>query len=144
MTKEKLIENLNKDLAGELQAIIMYLTYGASVSGPHRPGLRNFFVSEIADETRHAQFLADKVYSLGGTPTTEPRAVPPADDAKTMLENVLKAEEQAIKDYKKRAEQAKEYGDVGLSTHLENIIEDETTHYEETEKILRGWGNKAN
>jgi hypothetical protein len=26
-----------------------------------------------------------------------------------------------------------------LATHLENIVEDETGHFEETEKILRGW-----
>lgn len=26
-----------------------------------------------------------------------------------------------------------------LATHLETIVEDETSHYEETEKILRGW-----
>lgn len=26
-----------------------------------------------------------------------------------------------------------------LAMHLETIVEDETSHYEETEKILRGW-----
>lgn len=26
-----------------------------------------------------------------------------------------------------------------LATHLETIVEDETAHFEETEKILRGW-----
>jgi len=144
MTKQKLIDNLNQDLAGEMQAIIMYLNYGATVSGPHRPGLRNFFLQEIPDETRHAQFLADKIYSLGGEPTTTPREVPVASNAKEMLENVLAAEKQAIADYKKRAEEAKAYGDVGLSTHLETIVEDETAHYEETEKILRGWGEAEN
>lgn len=139
MTKKKLIENLNEDLAGELQAIIMYLTYGAAVSGPHRPALRQFFLSEIPDETGHAQFLADKIVSLGGIPNTTPRSVPKADTPKKMLENVLKAEEQAIADYKKRAEEAAEYGDKGLATRLETIVEDETTHFEETNKILKGW-----
>jgi hypothetical protein len=33
---------------------------------------------------------------------------------------------------------------VGLSTHLETIVEDETAHFEETEKILRGWGEAEN
>ena len=56
-----------------------------------------------------------------------------------MLENVLKAEEQAIADYKKRAEEAAEFGDKGLATRLETIVEDETSHYEETWKILKGW-----
>jgi bacterioferritin len=56
-----------------------------------------------------------------------------------MLENVLAAERQAISDYKERSEQALELGDKGLATRLETIVEDETSHFEETEKILRGW-----
>jgi len=139
MSKKALIEALNGDLAGELQAVIMYVNYSAAVTGPHRPMLRQFFTAEIPDELGHAQFLADKIASLGGKPTTTPRPVPPAASAKRMLENVLAAEKQAIADYKARAEQAAEFGDKGLATHLETIVEDETGHFEETEKILRGW-----
>ncbi|HEY0867938.1 MAG TPA: ferritin-like domain-containing protein [Fimbriimonas sp.] len=139
MEKGQLIEGLNSDLAGELQAVIMYITYAAEVTGPHRPVLRQFFQSEIPDEQGHAQFLADKIASLGGTPTTTPKPVPHAATAKEMLENVAKAEEEAIRNYKQRSEQAAEYGDKGLATHLETIVEDETGHYEETVKILRGW-----
>ena len=139
MKKKQLIAALNGDLAGEYQAILMYVTYAASVTGPHRPVLKQFFAAEIPEELAHAQFLAEKVASLGGTPTTEPRPVPATDDPRQMLVNVLKAEEKAIADYKLRAEQAAALGDKGLATHLETIVEDETGHYEETEKILRGW-----
>lgn len=139
MKKPDLVKALNGDLANELQAVIMYTTYAAAVTGPHRPMLRQFFTAEIPEELAHAQFLADKIASLGGKPTTTPSAVPAATTAKQMLENVLAAEEQAIADYKRRAEQAAAYGDKGLATHLETIVEDETGHYEETEKILRGW-----
>ncbi len=139
MTKKALINALNEDLAGEFQAILMYVTYAAAVSGPHRPTLKTFFTNEIPDELLHAQFLADKIASLGGQPTTKPRPVPDANDPKQMLENVLEAEKKAIKDYKQRAEQADQYGDKGLATRLETIIEDETGHFEETQKMLRGW-----
>jgi bacterioferritin len=139
MNREALVAALNQDLAGELQAVTMYVAYAAAVTGPHRPMLRQFFSAEIPDELAHAQFLADKIASLGGQPTTTARPVPVAATAKQMLENVLAAEKQAIADYKARAEQAAAYGDKGLATHLETIVEDETGHYEETEKILRGW-----
>lgn len=139
MSKEDLIKALNEDLAGEYQAIIMYATYAASVTGPHRPMLKQFFGAEIPEELMHAQFLADKVASLGGTPTTTPRPVPQTSDPRQMLQNVLEAERNAIADYKARAEQAAELGEKGLTTHLEAIVEDETSHFEETEKILRGW-----
>ncbi len=139
MTKKELIQGLNEDLAGEYQAIVMYTTYAAAVTGPHRPMLKQFFAAEVPEELAHAQFLADKIASLGGQPTTEPRPVPVTTEAKKMLQNVLAAEKKAIADYKKRAEQAAKFGDKGLATHLETIVEDETGHYEETEKILRGW-----
>jgi bacterioferritin len=139
MTRHDLVTRLNEDLAGEYQAIIMYVTYAAAVTGPHRPTLKAFFESEIPGELAHAQFLAEKISSLGGTPTTAPRPVPPAGDAKQMLVNVLEAEKKAIADYKARAEEAAAAGDKGLATHLETIVEDETGHFEETEKILRGW-----
>jgi bacterioferritin len=139
MTRQDLAGKLNEDLAGEYQAIIMYLTYAATVTGPHRPTLKQFFESEIAGELAHAQFLAEKIASLGAAPTTTPRAVPAATDARQMLSNVLEAERQAIADYKARAEEAAAAGEKGLATHLETIVEDETGHFEETEKILRGW-----
>ena len=39
MDKKKLIANLNEDLAGELGAIIQYVTYAAKATGPYRPQL---------------------------------------------------------------------------------------------------------
>ena len=96
----------------------------SSVTGPHRPMLRQFFSAEVPDELAHAQFLADKISSLGGRPTTEPRKVPAAADAHAMLENVLAAEKQAIADYKARAEQAAAFGDKGLATHEEVAVAD--------------------
>lgn len=139
MDRKKLIEKLNGDLAGELQAVIMYTVYAAQVKGPYRPQLVSFFQAEIPEEQGHAQFLADKIVALGGVPTTEPRPVPPASDAKEMLENVLAAEKEAIADYSARVDQAEEAGERGLAIQLEDIVMDETSHYEETKKLLDGW-----
>lgn len=139
MDKQLLIAHLNEDLAGELQAIIQYLTYASKVSGPYRPQLQQFFIQEVADEQMHAQFLANKVVALGGEPTTEPRPVPPASTNREMLQAVLDAETQAVKDYTKRAEEAEAFGDKGLAVQLEDMVRDETDHREETERILKDW-----
>jgi bacterioferritin len=139
MKKKELINCLNQDLAGEFQAVLMYTVYSAQVKGPYRPQLVQFMQAEIADELLHAQFLADKIVSLGGIPTTEPRPVPPAASAKAMLQNIARAEEQAIADYVARSEQAREAGEVGLAVQLENMVQDETGHYEETKKLLEDW-----
>lgn len=136
---ETLVKELNGDLANEYQAIIMYTTYSAQVKGPQRPQLVEFFQSEIPDERGHAQFLADKVVALGGMPNTRPSPVPTAETSKEMLERVLEAEKTAVADYSERTEQAREVGEIGLALQLENMIVDETTHYEETKKLLEEW-----
>lgn len=141
MDKETLIKGLNEDLSHEYEAVIMYTTYAALVSGRHRRELRAFFEAEIPDELQHAQFLSNKISALDGKPITKPADVSQTDDPKTMLENVLKAESETIERYVERRKQAEEYGDYGLVNDLEDIISDETNHKEETQKILRGhWG----
>lgn len=139
MSDEALIKALNEDLANEYQAVIMYTTYSAQVKGPYRLQLVGFFQGEVPDEQGHAQYLADKIVALGGVPTTNPAPVPPAETPREMLENVMEAEKKAIAGYSKRAEQAKEAGQVGLAVQLEDMVVDETGHYEETKKLLDEW-----
>jgi len=139
MNKDAMIQRLNEDLAGELGAIVQYITYAAKATGPFRPELSKFFLAEVTDEQTHAQYLANKIVALGGEPTTAPREVAPAADNRTMLEAVLAAERRAIADYTQRAAEADEFGDKGLVVQLEDIISDETGHAEETERMLRDW-----
>jgi len=139
---ETLIDGLNHDLAGEYQVVLMYTQYAAKLTGPYRKELRALFLTEIADEQGHAQFLADKIAVLGGEPTTRPRLVPPADNPRTMLQAALDAEKQAIADYNQRIEQAEAFGDIGLKVDLENQVADKTRHKEEIERILAGWDQR--
>jgi bacterioferritin len=139
MDKQEMIKWLNDDLAGELGAIIQYITYAAKTTGPYRPQLSQFFLSEVPDEQTHAQYLANKIVALGGEPTTRAREVPTAKTNRDMVEAVREAEKRAVADYTKRAKQAEDLGDKGLVVQLEDIVNDETGHLEETERLLRDW-----
>ena len=139
MTKDELIEKLNGDLADELGAIIQYIIYAARATGPYRPQLAQFFLAEVADEQAHAQYLANKIAALGGTPTTTPRHVPLPDGDRAMLEEVVAAEQRATEAYVQRAKDAEEYGDKGLVVQLEDFIRAESSHVEETQRILEDW-----
>jgi bacterioferritin len=134
-----MIQKLNEDLAGELGAMIQYITYAAKATGPYRPELSKFFLAEVADEQTHASYLANKIVALGGEPTTTPRPVAQAKDNRAMLEAVLAAEKRAIADYTQRAKDAEDFGDKGMVVQLEDIVNDETGHAEETERMLRDW-----
>jgi bacterioferritin len=140
--RQALLAGLNHDLAGEYQAILMYVQYSAKLTGPYRRELRALFLAEIGDEQGHAQFLADKIAALGGEPTTRPRPVPPADQPREMLEQALAAEVLAIADYNARIRQAEAFGDFGLKVDLENQVADETRHKEELERIIAGWDER--
>lgn len=139
VTMKQLINGLNEDLSGEYNAVISYLTYSAKVTGPYRPQLVEFLQSEIPDEQRHAQYLADKISSLGGEPAVEPKPVKQSDDARQMLEYIYEAEAETVENYKVRRDQADALGETALVVQLEDMINDETTHRDEVKKMLDGW-----
>jgi bacterioferritin len=139
MDKKALIDNLNKDLADELSAIIQYITYAAKTTGPYRPELSAFsWVKSLMNRVM-LNFLANKIVAWGGEPTTIAGLVVPASNNREMLEAVLKAEKRAVAGYTQRAKEAEEFGDKGLVVQLEDMIRDETSHAEETERMLRDW-----
>jgi bacterioferritin len=137
--RDLLIRHLNSDLAGELQAIVMYIQYSALLRGLYRSELRKLFSSAIPDEIGHATRLADKIAILGGTPTTISRPVPRATGAYQILRNILEVEQRAINEYSERSVEAAAFGEIALKVELENIIVDETRHRDDIERILAGW-----
>ena len=79
----------------------------ATVSGIYRQVLKPFFESEISDEQGHALYLAEKIKTLGGTPTTIPLPVKQVEDVREMLESARQSEYETIKRYETRKEQAR-------------------------------------
>lgn len=138
VSEDEIVKHLNDALAYEYQAVMMYTTYAATVSGIHRGELRGFFQAEVADELDHAQFLADKIAALGGQPVTEARPFEVPDTPRGMLEAVEIAETEAIDRYTGLREKAEAFGDISLVNHLDDMITDETDHKEETQKLLKG------
>lgn len=137
--RQELIDGLNEDLRGEFQAVIMYRLYASMVQGPYRQELRAFFASEIPEELAHAQILADKISSLGGTPVAEPAPVPVVFEAKEMLQKALDAEVATLARYVKRRGQAEKAGEHGLVVQFDDIIADETNHRDELRQMLARW-----
>jgi bacterioferritin len=135
----ELIAGLNQDLSAEYQAVVMYRTYAALVSGPWRQELRAFFEKEIPDELGHAALLADRVVALGGTPSVTVGPVPIPRDAREMLENALQAEVDTIERYIRRIAQADACGELSIRVQLENLVVDESTHRDEIRRMLMDW-----
>jgi bacterioferritin len=139
MDKKTLIDHLNGDLAAELGAIIQFTIYAAKATGPYRPELANFFLTEVSDEQLHAQYLANKIVALGGEPTTIHRLVIVSDSNQENLETMLSDEKKIVKRYVERRGEAEAFGDYGLMVQIEDMIRDESNHAEEVERMLRNW-----
>ncbi|MYL32350.1 ferritin-like domain-containing protein [Pontibacillus yanchengensis] len=133
---QELIDGLNEDLAHEYAASIMYTYNAATVQGLYYQVLKPFFEGEIADEQGHALYLAEKIKTLGGTPTTKPAEVKQLSDVKDMLEEARRAEKDTIQRYETRKKQAEELGYTELVVKLDDMIADETGHMEEMERLL--------
>jgi bacterioferritin len=139
ISQDDFLAALNVDLAHEYSAVIAYRSYASQVQGQWRMELRQFFEQEIPDELGHAQILADKIVSLGGTPTTVPAPVKPANDAKQMLRNSLEDEIETIGRYVLRRKQAEALGHYGLAVSFDDLIRDESNHRDEIQLLLRRW-----
>ncbi|MBD1371063.1 ferritin-like domain-containing protein [Hazenella sp. IB182357] len=135
--KKQLLDGLNEDLAQELTAIHQYIYNAAVVTGLARLTLKDFFEAEASDEASHAQYLADKIATLGGEPVVNSYEVKRTRDVKEMLEVTLQAEIDTIKRYTERIQQAEACGEIELKIKLEDLIADETRHKEEMERLLQ-------
>ncbi len=137
MDKKTLIDHLNDDLAGELQAIIQYLQHSYLVKGLGRIPLHDLFEDISKAEMGHAETLAERIVAMGGVPTTKPKVINQSNDATEMVKFNLVREEEAIAGYSKRIKEAEEAGEIGTSLILENILVDEQGHWDSLSMLLR-------
>jgi bacterioferritin len=137
MDKKTLIEHLNQDLAGELQAIVQYLQHAYLVTGLDRPQLHDLWESFSKEEMKHAEMLAERIVAMGGRPTVHPRPIVEGNTIEEMLKADLDGEKQALVDYAKRIKEAEEAGEIGTALILEDILVDEQKHADELTMLLR-------
>ena len=137
MDKKTLIDHLNDDLAGELQAIVQYLQHSYLVKGLGRIPIHDLFEEISKDEMGHAESLAERIVAMGGVPTTKPKVINQTNDTVEMIKFNLVREEEALAGYAKRIKEAEEAGEIGTALILENILVDEQGHWDNLSMLLR-------
>ncbi len=136
MTKEELIDLLNKDLAKEYAAAVQYIQHASKVTGAEFQSIQKELVIHANEEIGHAVVLADQIAFLGGDPTVDVDERYVADDTKKMLKQDLDGELDAVKRYKERVSQAEEIGEYGLKRALEDILIMEEEHARDLQAAL--------
>ena len=134
--KKKLIELLNNDLALEYSAAIQYIQHAAVMSGAQYGDIIKELKVHATEEIQHAMALADQIDFLGGVPAIDIGKIHTSDDNVEMLKQDLEGEEDAIKRYKVRIEQAEEIKEFALAQQLRNILAMEQEHAMDLKQAL--------
>jgi len=136
ITREKLIELLNEDLAREYQAIIAYVIYSQTMKGAAYTAIADELEVHASEELSHALQIAKQIDYLNGTPVTTPKPVKTSDKAEDMLRFDLENEKETILAYRERIRQAEALGEFALSEVLRKIIAQEQEHLQDLADAL--------
>jgi bacterioferritin len=136
MASEKLLDLLNQAIARELQVSIQYMWQHVQWRG-----VKHFAVieelKEIAiQEMKHAEIIAERLFYLGGIPTTKPSPIFVGNNLKEMIEQDKKDEENAITLYKEIIRVAMDEGDFTTKKIFEDILKDEEEHHDTFTSLL--------
>jgi bacterioferritin len=128
VTRERLIELLNEDLAREYQAIIAYVNYSQVLKGAQYMKIAEELEVHAKEELAHALTIAKQIDYLGGMPTVTPKPVRTSEKAEDMLQFDLDAENETIKNYRERVRQCEALGEYAMAEHIREILVQEQEH----------------
>lgn len=128
VTRQQLIDRLNEDLSREYQAIIAYVVYSQTLKGPEYMSIAKELESHAKEELSHALRVAKHIDYLGGTATATPLPVKVSDDARVMLRADLDNENETVRNYTERVQQAESLREYAVAEDLREILRDEQDH----------------
>jgi bacterioferritin len=128
VTRERLIELLNEDLAREYQAIIAYVNYSQVLKGAQYMKIAAELEAHAKEELEHALVIAKQIDYLGGMPTVAPRPVKTSEKAEEMLRFDLDNENETVKNYRERVRQCEALGEFAMAEHIRAILVQEQDH----------------
>ena len=128
ITREKMVELLNEDLAREYQAIIAYTVYSQTIKGAAYTDIAAELAVHATEELSHAIQIAKQIDYFNGTPITVSLPVKMSGKAEDMLRFDLENEKETIIKYRQRIRQAEALGEFALSEVLRKIIAQEQEH----------------
>ncbi len=128
ITRERLIELLNEDLAREYQAIIAYVVYSQVIKGAQFMAIAKELEKHAKQELEHALIIAKQIDYLGGTPVVTPKAVRLSSKPEDLLGFDLQNETDTIRAYRDRVRQCEALGEFAMAEYIRDILKNEQEH----------------
>jgi bacterioferritin len=136
--KKKVIAQLNRILECELAGVVRYTHYSMMIFGYSRIPIVSWFQAEAAESLTHAQRAGELVTRLGGHPSLAigPLLETHEHDIGQILRETLQAEHVALGHYTELLSLVAGKN-VALEEYARDLIEQEETHIDEIDKMLR-------
>ena len=128
ISRAKLIELLNEDLAREYQAIIAYVVYSQVLKGAEYMNIAAELELHAAQELSHALIISKQIDYLGGMPCVSPKPVKTSAKAQEMLQFDLDNETETIRNYRERVRQCEALGEFAMAEQIRGILVNEQEH----------------
>ena len=136
---------LNRDLANEMNTMLMYMTDSLVVKGTESHDVKSVLSKFVKQDFKHAQRIAARIVDLEGTPQLMPlnllnnasiEARAPEDGAiKPALKDALEHELQAVIEYRNQIQNIG-FSDPATRLLLEEILTDKEHQAEEIRNLL--------
>jgi len=133
---ENLVELLNMDLELEYAAAIQYINHAAVMTGAAYGDIIKELKIHANEEVQHAMILSDQIDFLDGSPSVNVGKIMTSSNNDEMLQQDLDGEEDAIRRYKIRIEQAEELKEFALAQQLRTILATEQEHAVDLKQAL--------
>jgi bacterioferritin len=128
ISRDRLADLLNEDLAREYQAIIAYVVYSQVLTGAQYMDIAAQLEIHAKQELDHALTLSRQIDYLGKMPVVVPKPVRTSKDAKEMLRFDLENENETIRNYRDRVRQCEALGEYALAEQIRQILTQEQDH----------------
>ncbi len=138
MALKKLMELMNLGIARELQVSIQYMWQHVLVTGINGVVVKGIFKDIAITEMKHAEEIAERLASLGGSPTVKPNNIVVGSTLEEMLRLDQGAEEEAMTLYRQTIKVASDESDSTTRRLFEKILAEEEEHIDTFGKLLVG------
>jgi bacterioferritin len=128
VSRERLAELLNEDLAREYQAIIGYVVYSQVLTSAQYMDIAAQLEIHAKQELDHALILSRQIDYLGKMPAVAPKPVRTSKDPKEMLRFDLESENETIRNYRDRIRQCETLGEFAMAEQIRQILVQEQDH----------------
>jgi bacterioferritin len=128
ISRDRLAELLNEDLAREYQAIIAYVVYSQVLKGAEFMSIADQLEKHAQQELQHALIISRQIDYLGKMPTVTPKPVKVSDKAKEMLRFDLDNENETVRNYRERIRQCEAIGEFAMAEQIRTILVQEQDH----------------